>query len=105
MKGPRGQPQIKIKNETITDEIFQQRMSESMIQWKQIRNNGLDVLTWWELIVKPGLRSLAIQRNKEMNKEERGKLNLFLIKNVPSEETPPMVYKSLQKDPDLDKTK
>ena len=35
---------------------------------------------WWELIVKPGIKKLAIQRSKEINREKRGQLNLLLLR-------------------------
>ena len=40
------------------------------------------VLRWWEIYVKPGIRRIAIQRSKELNKEKRSKLNLLLLNQV-----------------------
>ena len=51
-----------------------------MADWKEIRDLGLDILVWWELIVKPGIKKLAIQRSKEINREKRGQLNLLLLR-------------------------
>ena len=53
-----------------------------MKNWKQIREHGLDVITWWEIIVKPGLKRLALERSKELCKEQRGELNLLLIQQA-----------------------
>ena len=39
----------------------------------------MDVLTWWELVVKPGIKRLAIHRGKEINRGKRGELNLLLL--------------------------
>ena len=39
-------------------------------------------MPWWELVVKPGLKQLLIQRGKEMNKEKSGYLNLLLLKQA-----------------------
>ena len=39
-------------------------------------------MPWWELVVKPGLKHLLIQRGKEMNKEKSGYLNLLLLKQA-----------------------
>ena len=38
----------------------------------QVKNQGVDVLIWWENLVKPGVKKLAMVRGKEMNRERRG---------------------------------
>ena len=43
---------------------------------------GLDVLLWWDIMVKPGIKKLAIHRSKQLNLEKRGKLNLLLIRQA-----------------------
>ena len=53
-----------------------------MADWKEIKDLGLEVLQWWELVVKPGIKKLAIQRSKELNRESRGQLNLLLIQQA-----------------------
>ena len=37
-------------------------------------------MDWWEDIIKPGTKKLLIERGKEMSKENRGRLNLLLIR-------------------------
>ena len=70
---PKSRPCYKIKQDVVQDQIFQERLEDSMESWQEIKSFGLDVVPWWELIVKPGVRQLAMQRSKEMNKvkEER----------------------------------
>ena len=53
-----------------------------MLNWQEVNDLGLDVLTWWELLVKPGIKKLAIQRSKEMNREMRGERNLRLLRQA-----------------------
>ena len=53
-----------------------------MSDWKEVKDLGLDVLQWWELLVKPGIKKLAIQRSKEINRENRGHLNLLLLRQA-----------------------
>ena len=77
---PKSKPFFKIKPEVVKDKIFKERLSDSMHDWKEVRDLGLDVLTWWEIMVKPGIRKLAIQRSKELNRESRGLLNLLLLR-------------------------
>ena len=79
---PRARPTFKLRAEIITDRGFQECLSKSMQDWLEIKSRGLDVLRWWELVVKPGIRKLGIQRNKEINMEKQGHLNLLLIRQV-----------------------
>ena len=51
-----------------------------MKEWEEVRKFGVPVLTWWEVLVKPGIRKLAIARSKEMNKNRRGLLNLLMMR-------------------------
>ena len=47
-----------------------------------MKDLGLATLEWWEIVVKPGVRKLALQRSKELNQERRGILNLLLIQQA-----------------------
>ena len=42
---PRGQAHLKIRDEVAHDPKFQEIVALGMENWKEIRNNGLDVLT------------------------------------------------------------
>ena len=53
-----------------------------MLDWQEIKQLGLEVLLWWESVVKPGIKKLAIQRSKELNKEKKGELNILLIRQA-----------------------
>ena len=79
---PRSRPLFKIKPEVIKDQLFKERLADSMLDWQEVQDLGLDVLTWWELLVKPGIKKLAIQRSKEMNRDRRGELNLLLLRQA-----------------------
>jgi hypothetical protein len=35
-------------------------------------------LFWWEVVVKPGIRKLGMQRGKQISKDSRDELNIFL---------------------------
>ena len=69
---PRGQSQFKIKDEVSKDEVFKAEVKLVMNNWKEIQAKGLGILKWWEYVVKPGLRRLAISRQKEINNEKKG---------------------------------
>ena len=79
---PRSRPLFKVRPEVISDKLFQENLADSMADWKEIKDLGLEVLQWWELVVKPGIKKLAIQRSKELNRDKRGQLNLLLIQQA-----------------------
>ena len=79
---PRSRPIFKVKPDIIRDKVFQEGLAESMLDWQEVHDLGLDILTWWEVLVKPGIRKLAIKRSKEMNRERRGELNLLLLRQA-----------------------
>ena len=80
--GPRSRPLFKAKPEVVRDEIFYERLKFNFISWSEIRKAGLDIMSWWELIVKPGIRRLLIERGKEMNTERSGQLNLLFLRQA-----------------------
>ena len=67
LSSPKSRPLFKVRPEVICDKIFQENLAESMADWKQVKDLGLDVLTWWEIVDKPGVKKLAMQRSKELN--------------------------------------
>ena len=79
---PRSKPLFKAKPEVVTDKLFKKRLQESFSKWIQVKNFGLDVLTWWELIVKPGVKKLLLERGKEINRERAGELNLLQLRQA-----------------------
>ena len=74
---PRSYPSFRIKAEVVKDETFQFQLAESMETWQSVRSFGLDVLTWWENLVKPGIKKLAQHRSRELNRLSKEKLNLI----------------------------
>ena len=76
---PRSRPQFKVKEEVARDTMFQESVKVAMEEWDQVRHAGLPVLAWWEIIVKPGIRKIAIERSKEINMKRRSELNLLLL--------------------------
>ena len=53
-----------------------------MLDWQEVNDLGLDILSWWEIMVKPGIKKLAVKRSKELNREKRGELNLLLLRQA-----------------------
>ena len=76
----KSKPLFKSKPDVIQDELFKSRLQENLSLWYQVKNRGLDILTWWEIIVKPGIKKLLIERGKEVNIERTGELNLLQIR-------------------------
>jgi hypothetical protein len=79
---PRSKPLFKIRPEVICDPVFQEWLADSMTDWKKVKELGLDVLQWWEIVVKPGVKKLAIHRSKQINKDKRGELNMLLLRQA-----------------------
>ena len=73
---------FKISDEIACDSGFRSQLTEEMGKWYELRKQGLDILTWWEIVVKPGIRSIAQKRSREVKEERQGQLNLYLIKQA-----------------------
>ena len=79
---PKSRPLFKTRPEIVKDPVFRARLRHSMNEWNQVKQFGVPILTWWEVLVKPGLRKLAIERSKEINKERRQYLNLLMLRQT-----------------------
>jgi hypothetical protein len=68
------------------DVLFKERSEEAMQSWNRVRDfqglDKVDTLQWWEMLVKPGIKKIGIQRAKEISKERREELNLLLLRQV-----------------------
>ena len=53
-----------------------------MLGWQQIKSEGVDLLMWWQLIVKKGIKQIAQVRGKELKKQRMGQLNLLNIRQA-----------------------
>ena len=51
-----------------------------MEMWQQVKKFGVPYLTWWEVLVKPGIKKLALERSKELNRERKSSLNLLMMR-------------------------
>ena len=77
---PKSRPLFKTKPEVIQDSLFKAMLKDNMAHWLEVKALGVPVLSWWEGLVKPGIKKLAINRSKEINKERRSELNLLLLR-------------------------
>ena len=64
LSSPRSKPFFKARPEVVTDKVFKERLKLEMAKWSTIRTAGLNILPWWELIVKPGIKKLLFLREK-----------------------------------------
>ena len=77
---PKSRPLFKANPDIVRDPVFKTRLQENITQISEVRVNlNLDILSWWEDFVKPRIKSLLIERRKEVARERRGILNLLLI--------------------------
>ena len=83
---PKSRNSFSLKAEVINDEIFRARLEEEMLGWVRVKNfqvsDSMGTLQWWELLVKPGIKKIGIQRAKEINKKKKEELNLLLLRQV-----------------------
>ena len=77
---PKTRHSFRLRAEIIKDPVFKERLCESMISWQTVRSFGLDIIQWWEKVVKPGIRKLGLQRSKEVNKAKHEYLNLLILR-------------------------
>ena len=77
---PKSRPFFKTRPDIVKDRLFKSRLRLRMIEWEQVKQFGVPILTWWEVLVKPGIRKLAIDRTKEVNRERRLYLNLLMMR-------------------------
>ena len=66
----------------VLDKVFKERLSYEMQDWVKVKERGLAILPWWEVVVIPGIRRLAIDRGKEQKKCKRSRLNCLLLKQI-----------------------
>ena len=81
---PKCRPSFRVKAEVIRDNVFKERLAAAVQGWERVRSfqTGSGILSWWEHLVKPGIRKLALDRNKEMNICRKEVLNLLLIRQA-----------------------
>ena len=79
---PRAPPSFRIKAEVVQDAVFCEHLADAMSSCQEVRFFGLEVLPWWELLVKPGMKKLAQKRARELNKEKNEEFNLLRLRQV-----------------------
>ena len=79
---PKSRPFFRTSPEVVVDEQFRAKLKTSMAEWQEVRSHGVDTLIWWEKLVKPGIRKIALARGKELKKERRGHLNFLLVRQA-----------------------
>ena len=79
---PKSRPFFKIRSEIVQDRVFKSRLENSMKEWQEVRDFGVPILTWWEVLVKPGIKKIALERTKEVNRERRSHLNLLMMRQA-----------------------
>ena len=73
---------FKVRNDVACDPDFKESVAANIIVWRRMLNNGLDIIKWWEIVVKPGIRMIALRRAREIRSELRNKLNMLYIKQA-----------------------
>ena len=58
------------------DIVFKKRLERNISAWREARARAC-VLDTWDYIIKPGIRRLARERQKEMKKDLKGRLTVL----------------------------
>ena len=99
---PHSRPLFKTSPEVVMDKVFKERLNNEMQDWLKVKERGLAILPWWDMVIKPGIRQLALARSKELNKSKRSRLNCLLmkqsyfIKELQSGHTNTMMFRRLK---------
>ena len=80
---PKPKLPFKIKPEIVNDPDFVLEIQENIQIWKNLWElYKYDILDWWEFMIKPGIRRIAIKYSRIINKRKNGRLNLLLLKQI-----------------------
>ena len=80
LTSPTFRSQFKSKPDVVKDPEFNRRLELKHAEWVAVKNMGVNIMQWWEYMVKPGIKKLLIERGKEIKQERRGFLNLLLLR-------------------------
>ena len=80
LMSPKYKSQFKSKPEVVVDPEFNRRLKCKVEEWSSVKDLGVDVMLWWEQMVKPGIKKLLIERGKEIKQERSGVLNLLMLR-------------------------
>ena len=69
----------KIKHYLVDDDVFQQNVRTSFHEWLSLKD-GLSPTFWWDHVVKPGIKEIALSREKEINMHRRRKIAALQLK-------------------------
>ena len=78
-ENPRKRAIYKIKHWLVKDIIFQDRIRKEFESWMEMKDH-FSALNLWEEVVKPGIKQLAIQREREINLERNQELQALQLK-------------------------
>ena len=82
MVAPQARPHFKIPPEIVNDEVFAESITKAVAGWLQVKEAGVNLISWWQLMVKPGIRNLAKARTTELKKQRRSALNLLCVRQA-----------------------
>ena len=66
---------LKFPPKMVDDDIFQTQLV--MQGWQQVRQNeNIDLLVWWQYLVKTGIKKLALDRSKELKRRVKARMRM-----------------------------
>ena len=80
---PKRKIPFKISPQVIENIDFQNEIRKEMIVWNEICEKfNHYILDWWESLVKPQIRIIAIEFTRKLNKSASGRLNVLYLKQA-----------------------
>ena len=78
-ENPRRRSIYKIKHWLLNDTIFLDSIRQEFDSWSELKDH-FSPIYFWEEVVKPGVRKIAIKREKEINQERNQELQALQLK-------------------------
>ena len=78
---PKPKPSFKIHPNIVDDPDFQFELKSKLEKWRENKKKfNYDTINWWEVVIKPGIKNLAVIFTKKRNESKYGKLNMLYLK-------------------------
>ena len=78
---PKPKPSFKIHPKIVDDPEFQNEIKLKLDKWTATKNKfNYNTVDWWESVVKPGIKNIAITFTRSHNKSKYRELNMLYLK-------------------------
>ena len=80
---PKPRPSFKIHPKIVEDPEFQADIKLKLDEWTAVKEKHIfNTVDWWEAMVKPAIKQIAVNFTKKYKKSRYGTLNMLYIKQT-----------------------